>query len=387
MNSTVAIGEGNHLTAFLTTISIVGTIGNLIVAFVYFQKRDKQTSTFFILMLAFIDLSVCSVLVPMTIYMENILFETSSIILCKTFFFLTTTTVPMSSLLMTAIAFDRYFCICMVSKNIMTLVKARFLAIILFIVSALCGVIPALAAVTIIDSRTSTHENASNSITTEADHTESYYSTTSVLTSWLAMNQSSADSSPIIASTEYLCIVDFTASHTPFGVLIRPFKLCYDFIFIASVITITVLYVLIYKDVYTRRKIQRDKKRKLLQNSLLNGRQNLMNAEDQQEIQGNGGEVDGLRSMLLRVFFCFDIFRSDDANGIKTMKQSEFKTLSFTVCFFFQDIDINNNNVAANEEVKKQVFIPLIKVTEADAANKGLFIFVSKTNILNFKLR
>lgn len=82
------------LVAFLSTVSIIGTIGNLIVAFVYWKKKDKQTSSFFILVLACSDWIVCSVLVPMTIYIEIIMYSTQNIYFCKTYYFLITTIVP-----------------------------------------------------------------------------------------------------------------------------------------------------------------------------------------------------------------------------------------------------------------------------------------------------
>jgi hypothetical protein len=44
-------------------ISVTGSIGNLLTAMVYWRKKDKQTSTFFILVLAISDLVVCSLLV------------------------------------------------------------------------------------------------------------------------------------------------------------------------------------------------------------------------------------------------------------------------------------------------------------------------------------
>lgn len=241
LNATNAImsthsSETSYLIAYLTTISIVGTIGNLIVAVVYYKKKDKQTSTFFILTLAFIDLTVCSVLLPMTIYIESILYETSNLVFCKTFYFLLTTAVPSSSLLMTAIAFDRYFCICMVGKNMMTVCRARVITSVLLALSGLLGVIPALAAVT----RTSLDYglNSTN----------------------INMNNSN-----------HVCRVDLEAQHSSFGVLLRPFKFCYDFVFIACVVIITVLYIFIYKEIYTRRKAKRDKKRRLMYSSFMNG--------------------------------------------------------------------------------------------------------------------
>lgn len=135
MPDTSAQGSSNrYIYVYFYIVSIVGSIGNSIVALVYWHKKDKQTSTFFILVLALSDLVVCSLLVPMTIYMERMSFETSSELLCKAFYFLTTTAVPSSSLLMTAIAFDRYFCICMVKRNIMNLYRARVCVLVLLCV-------------------------------------------------------------------------------------------------------------------------------------------------------------------------------------------------------------------------------------------------------------
>lgn len=99
---------------FLTTVGIVGVIGNLIVTSVYIHKDDKATSPFFILVLAFSDLIVCSILVPSTIYIEASNFQIDSVIICKAHYFITTTIVPNSCFLMVSIAFDRYFCICKV---------------------------------------------------------------------------------------------------------------------------------------------------------------------------------------------------------------------------------------------------------------------------------
>lgn len=238
----------DHIYTFLTSISITGTIGNLIVACVYWKKLDKQTSTFFILFLAFIDLTVCSVLVPTTIFMEKIYFITDNRLFCKSYFFLMTTSVPMSSLLMTAIAFDRYFCICKVNSQFMTLSRARFIGIVLLVISACLGVIPALAT------------------TTEA-------------ISFAPSNTSSSNHS---AGGDPQCRID-TNDSSHFGFLVMPFKFFYDFIFIACVITITVLYILIYSEIYTRRKAKRDRRRELFYNSFLNTGFSILNSPPKNE--------------------------------------------------------------------------------------------------------
>jgi hypothetical protein len=124
---------------FLTIVSVVGVIGNLIVSFVYLNKKDKQTSTFFISVLSLTDLTVCAVLVPITIYMEKNYFETNSIILCKLNFFLSTSIVPFSCLLMTSIAFDRYCCICIINRNVLDLNRAKILVTCLYVFSGLLG--------------------------------------------------------------------------------------------------------------------------------------------------------------------------------------------------------------------------------------------------------
>ena len=59
--------------------------------------------------------------------------------------------------------------------------------------------------------------------------------------------------------------------------MIKPFKYSYDFIYLASVIIITSLYILIYKEIYTRRKTKRDRKQKLLFNSYLNSGGTMLN--------------------------------------------------------------------------------------------------------------
>lgn len=242
MNSTVLLSSSasnEYIYTFLSTISIVGTIGNSMVAIVYWQKKDKQTSTFFILVLALSDLAVCSILVPLTIYMEKILYETESIFLCKAFFFLTTAIVPSSSLLMSAIAFDRYFCICVVNRNVMTLLRARISVILILTLSILLGIIPFLSSVVI---------QIEDTVELNDSYTSNY--------------------------SHDLCFIDTESKYTKFGFLIMPFKYFYDLIYAFSVIVITSLYVLIYKEIYVRGKMKRNRKRELLYNSIISQAEN-----------------------------------------------------------------------------------------------------------------
>jgi hypothetical protein len=47
---------------------ILGTIGNILVLYVYINRKDNKTCTFFIKALAVIDLTICFILAPLELY-------------------------------------------------------------------------------------------------------------------------------------------------------------------------------------------------------------------------------------------------------------------------------------------------------------------------------
>jgi hypothetical protein len=51
----------------LVTI-IFGTIGNVLVLYVYINRKDNKTCTFFIKTLAVVDLIICLILAPLELY-------------------------------------------------------------------------------------------------------------------------------------------------------------------------------------------------------------------------------------------------------------------------------------------------------------------------------
>lgn len=277
---------------FLGFVSVIGIIGNLIVASVYWRKKDKQTSTFFILILAFSDLSVCSFLIPMTIYFEKEAFYTDNLFLCKTYFFMTTFSVPASCFLMTAISIDRYFCICRASKNIMTQTKAKVIVAILLSLCGLLSVIPTLKATITVHGA---GERMNSTVAVAPNISE--YALTTPSSSMLSSSQSLKNPSEAVVVFEGTnIIIDETqntytlTNNSPhsyssnglnsqcsislrgfIGSLVMPFKMYfYDLIFCVSVIIISILYVIIYKEIYTRRKVKRNRKQALA-NSLING--------------------------------------------------------------------------------------------------------------------
>jgi hypothetical protein len=231
--------HSQHIIAFLAVIGIIGTVGNSLVTIVYWRKKDKHTSTFFILVLALSDLVVCSILVPYTAYMEWIEFATTSRLGCKLYFFLTTTTVPNSSLIMAAIAFDRYFCICMVNRVILTPTRAKYLVFTLLCISGLLGIIPSMNSVIMIvhDNFTRPYEQAAGAF-------------------FFNENESSI-----------ACMVDHNPELGPN--LVWNFKFFYDLIYVCSVLAITILYALIYKAIYVRKRMKRTRQEELLRNGCL----------------------------------------------------------------------------------------------------------------------
>ncbi|KAA3679185.1 uncharacterized protein DEA37_0011673 [Paragonimus westermani] len=125
--------------AMLMVISIVGIVGNVLVIIVYMLKHDKLTANLFILVLAVSDLLSCSTLVPATICIEYIEWRMQSVVFCKVYYLLNNTFIPFSSLLISCIAFDRYFCLCHPFLRIMTLSRARRVIFVLISVSFTIG--------------------------------------------------------------------------------------------------------------------------------------------------------------------------------------------------------------------------------------------------------
>ncbi|CAF1927082.1 unnamed protein product [Rotaria magnacalcarata] len=122
----------------LVTI-IFGTTGNVLVLYVYINRKDNKTCTFFIKMLAVVDLIICLILAPLELY--QITTGIRNEFLCKFYGFLSTH-VLYSTLLITTIAFDRYFCICWPLYKIITIHRARAIVIVCGLFSSLLAIIP-----------------------------------------------------------------------------------------------------------------------------------------------------------------------------------------------------------------------------------------------------
>ncbi|TNN14460.1 Orexin receptor type 2 [Schistosoma japonicum] len=123
----------------LGIICFIGIFGNILVIIVYSLKHDRLTATLFILVLASSDLLACVTLIPGTMIIEYLEWNIDSTFLCKFYYFINNTFIPFSSLLISCIAFDRYFCLCHPFKNILTRQKAKYVILILIFICSILG--------------------------------------------------------------------------------------------------------------------------------------------------------------------------------------------------------------------------------------------------------
>lgn len=126
---------------FMSIFSLVGTIGNALVLYVFARYKNKLTSTIFILTLAGVDFVTCCVTIPFTIATEALGFRLKYDIVCQIYLFLITTTVPFSAFVMVAIAVDRYLCIVYPFKHAMTIRRAEIIVGSLCVFAVVLGII------------------------------------------------------------------------------------------------------------------------------------------------------------------------------------------------------------------------------------------------------
>ncbi|XP_064642176.1 galanin receptor type 1-like isoform X2 [Lineus longissimus] len=128
----------------LGIIAITGTAGNALVIYVFSKRNDNQTSTIFIIGLAIVDMATCAVIVPFTMVMEYMEYELEFDALCKIYHFAVTSNVPFSALIMSAIAVDRYLCICHPFLHAMNIKRAKICILCLGLFSSVLGAIVAM---------------------------------------------------------------------------------------------------------------------------------------------------------------------------------------------------------------------------------------------------
>ena len=125
----------------------IGCIGNTIVIVIYATKHDRLTSTVFILALAMVDSFACVCLMPLTMYIESVEWRIQSEFLCKFYYVINNSFIPFSSLLISGIAFDRYFAICHPFSRIITVSRAKQIIAVMLSLALLLGGVSSMTIV------------------------------------------------------------------------------------------------------------------------------------------------------------------------------------------------------------------------------------------------
>ncbi|KAH3827584.1 uncharacterized protein LOC127831540 [Dreissena polymorpha] len=135
---------GTIITTILCLFSVVGTLGNGLVLYVFTRTTGKLTSTVFILALAGTDFVTCLAIIPLTVIAIHVQYELMYDGVCKLYQFLITCTVPLSAFIMVAIAVDRYICICHPFSHVMTVLRAKVIVGVVACFAVILGIITAL---------------------------------------------------------------------------------------------------------------------------------------------------------------------------------------------------------------------------------------------------
>lgn len=146
VNSTEQFEDKQFLTVMgmLSIFSVIGTIGNAMVLYVYVRKRNKLAATVFIISLAATDFITCMIIVPYTIAVEYADYVVHYDILCKLYMFFITSNVPFATFIMVAIAVDRYLCICHPFRHLMNARRAKAITFILAGIAFTLGIVTSL---------------------------------------------------------------------------------------------------------------------------------------------------------------------------------------------------------------------------------------------------
>ncbi|CAF2334956.1 unnamed protein product [Rotaria sp. Silwood2] len=228
----------------LVTI-IFGTTGNILVLYVYINRKDNKTCTFFIKMLAVVDLIICLILAPLELY--QITTGIRNEFLCKFYGFLSTH-VLYSTLLITTIAFDRYFCICWPLYKIITIRRARGIVVVCGILSSLLAIIP-MTEYSTREHFFQLHNNHSErfSIKSSDDDDDMVYEHVEHI-------KKSDTTVPFIAGN----LTDVSCSpksnlHLGSSKFLDAYRMFHSTLFAICILLVLILYAFIYNAVYQRR--------------------------------------------------------------------------------------------------------------------------------------
>ncbi|BFZ23280.1 hypothetical protein BsWGS_26319 [Bradybaena similaris] len=256
------------LMVMLTLFSVVGSVGNGLVVFVFQGIREKSPSQVFIISMAVIDLLTCMVVIPLVIYKKYKNEDIKYDFLCKLYHFLLSSKIPMSVFIMVAIAFDRYFCICHPLKRIITVFRARVIVVCLAFIASLLGIVRSLCyGVYQVRERYDfkrIDEIAGTNFTKHAERIDSqqfqpnpYDDLHDLVDSDLrsmnfSFNETGQNGVPVI--TEIIYVGTCRRSEIIFGArLYDAYLPVFTVVYPCSLVTIIIIYLMIYRSICLRR--------------------------------------------------------------------------------------------------------------------------------------
>ncbi|CAF0896759.1 unnamed protein product [Adineta ricciae] len=248
---------------------VCGSIGNLLVLYVYINRNDNKTCSFFIKMLAVVDFIICSVLVPLELYQTTTGIRNE--FLCKFYGFLHTH-VLYSTFLITTIAFDRYFCICWPLYKIITIRRARIIVLLCGFLSSLLALIP-MSEYSTTEHILHLHSNHSNELFVGNSHED-----LSTVYAHVEHINTNVDKLPFTIGnlTHVKCSPKFSL-HLNLSKFFTIYRIFHSTLFAICIIIVVILYLFIYNAIYQRRRTRTKKistYQKILQSYFINNRQN-----------------------------------------------------------------------------------------------------------------
>lgn len=246
---------------YLMTFSLAGSVGNAFVIYIFSRKREKSTTTIFILVLAMTDFFTCLVIIPFTIYYEVMAKRINNDVQCKVYTFLITSNIPFSAFIMVLIAFDRYFKICRPWNQCLDIRMSKKIIVAVLVFALSLGIIPSLThGVYPISEETSAKDNHITSLVNDSD--KQYVLNGSVMervniTTYeylgykldLSRNESSNSSGTKNPYEGYCIPVQMYFSQS----FMMNYQNFYASLFLISCAFVTVLYSLIFKSITMRR--------------------------------------------------------------------------------------------------------------------------------------
>ena len=245
----------------LSFFTVLGSVGNSMVLYVYVRKRNKLASTIFIITLAGTDLMTCVVIIPYTMAVNYLDYYLKYDIFCKSYMFLITSNVPFSAFIMVAIAVDRYLCICHPFTHLLNAKRAKCVIFILAMTAITLGVITALSFGIFRYEPPASSGNADGYTYQENNYTviaSIGYNLTKFTGAYNAtLISHSLDSSVDVDPVDYVAL-EINGQCLPYSSIfsekfVNLYQKIYSSFFVIVIVTVIVLYVMIYRFVSVRR--------------------------------------------------------------------------------------------------------------------------------------